>query len=296
MEKNKFMSKKCIVKFSDLKYYKWASDIDFNASDILLKKLSSLGIKSRIYFRGDASFWIHHRTLIFSLMLIQDLVLSKFKDFIILDADEFYMFQQGAYENSEALLLSCLKDLSHYWIGLLPIFAEFKKYYHEYKGDFGELEYRFLDIWLGILPAMDEIIILLTKKNSVFTFKSITDSEYKLSHFTISLINPLLPTDDVFKTTSLMVSSKTKLVRQAILGSLLSKDDSKDLLYSWLQVKLEYKFRIKNLTETEAIKLFVTEVFMDLDLETIRFLCVNQVLDLDYLRQMALEHAAQINK
>lgn len=98
------MLKKSIIKISDLKFYKWVSEIDTEACDSLLKKIKSLGLTSAVVFKGITYFWIHHDNLIMNLTLFKASVMYNYKDYIVLEDNKFFFHKQDDFEDSEALL------------------------------------------------------------------------------------------------------------------------------------------------------------------------------------------------
>ena len=54
--------------------------------------------------------------------------------------------EQSFYENSEKLLLYLLKSLNAFRVSILPLISELYIYYPEFGGEFGALEYSFLDL------------------------------------------------------------------------------------------------------------------------------------------------------
>lgn len=285
------MVEKKIIKISDLRLYKWASGLDLDKCDLLFKKFSVL---SSISFKGDALFWMSHANLIFSLMFFKSFILVN-KDLIVLKNNSFYLVKQLDFIDSEALLLSCLESLCRFWFGLFSILADAKREYPDSNNEFDALEYSFLDVWLDAVFAMNEILIILHKKNSKFLFRKMTDFEYNIGVFTLVFIKPLSPFNDAVKDLTLLsISDKTLLINKGILErSFFYKQEFKDLLYSWLKLKIDFKFRIKDLSEEDAIKLFVMEVFMDLDLDTLRFITINPLMDMDHIRKRAIEHSIE---
>ena len=176
--------------------------------------------------------------------------------------------RNGEWENEAEIFNKTENLLVHY----LPIITKLYEYYPQFKGEFGELEFSFLDLWINILPALDEILHILNKMNSKFIIHKTNPENIKWRVYTImSMDRPRLTTDPENSHYPWSLHNP-KAFRFGFIDSLTYKEEYKNMLYLWIQTKVEYKFRIKELPTEKAIELVMSEVTHDFKMAKWHFL------------------------